>query len=114
MTNMPLGPFGNSNRRQCFDVNIMNDAEPEDLEDFMITVQFCPGEAQPERVDIDPQTGTTTIMDDDSESHVMSDHCTVPIYTLPTTLCIIESQPGYTSLAVSLHADVIKESSLFV
>ena len=73
VTNMRLGPFGNSDRRQCFDVNITNDAEPEDPEDFMVIVQFCPGEAQPERVDIDPQTATTTIMDDDSELHVIAD-----------------------------------------
>ena len=66
-TNMPLGPFGNDDRRQCFDVNIRNDAEPEDPEDFMVIVQFCPGEAQPEGVDITPQTGITTIMDDDGE-----------------------------------------------
>ena len=67
MTNMPLGPFGNNDSRQCFDVNIMNDAEPEDLEDFMVIVQFCPGVPQPEGVDINPQTGNTTIMDDDGE-----------------------------------------------
>ena len=67
VTNMRLGPFGNSDRRQCFDVNITNDAEPEDPEDFMIIVQFCPGEAQPERIHIDPQTATTTIVDDDGE-----------------------------------------------
>ena len=73
VTNMRLGPFGNSDRRQCFDVNITNDAEPEDPEDFMVIVQFCPGEAQPERVDIDPQTATTTIMDDDGELHVIAD-----------------------------------------
>ena len=109
VTNMHLGPFGNDDRRQCFAVNIINDAEPEDLEDFMVIVQFCPGEAQPERVNIDPQTGITTIINDDSESQVMLDYCTVPIYTLPTTLCIMESQPGYTSLAVSLHAAVIKK-----
>ena len=109
VTNMPLGPFGNDDRRQCFDVNIINDVEPEDPEDFMVIVQFCPGAPQPERVNIDLQTGITTIMDDDSESHVMHEYCTVPIYTLPTTLCIMESQPGYTSLAVSLHAAVIKK-----
>ena len=73
VTNMRLGPFGNSDRRQCFDFNIMNDANPEEPEDFMVIVQFCPGEAQPQRVHIDPQTGTTTIMDDDGELHVMHD-----------------------------------------
>ena len=67
VTNMPLGPFGNDDRRQCFNVNLTNDAEPEDPEDFMVIVQFCPGEAQPERVDITPQNDTTTIMDNDGE-----------------------------------------------
>ena len=68
MTNMLLGPFGNSIRCQCFNVNILNDTQSENSEYFMIQVQFCHGETL-ERVDIDPSSGTTTIMDDDSELH---------------------------------------------
>ena len=68
VANMTLGPFGNSIRRQCFNVNILNDTQSENSEYFMIQVQFCHGETF-ERVDIDPSSGTTTIMDDDSELH---------------------------------------------
>lgn len=67
VTNMTLGPLWNITRRQCFNVNILDNTWPEDTEDFMIHVQFCPGEPQPERVDINPQTGTITIIDDDGE-----------------------------------------------
>lgn len=63
VTNIRLGTFGNSIRRQCFNVNILNDTQSENPEYFMIQVQFCHGETF-ERVDIDPSTGTTTVMDD--------------------------------------------------
>ena len=64
---MRLGPFGDSNRRQCFNVNILNDNRAENPENFMVNVQFCPGETSPARVDIDPSSGTTTIIDDEGE-----------------------------------------------
>ena len=64
---MRLGPFGNSNRRLCFSVNILNDTLPETHENFMVNMRFCPGEPQPDRVDIDPSSGTTTIIDDEGE-----------------------------------------------
>ena len=69
MTNMLLGPFGNSIRRQCFNVNILNDTQLENPEFFMIQVQFCRGETF-QRVDIDPSSGTTTIIDDEGELYV--------------------------------------------
>ena len=70
MINMPLGPFGNSNRRQCFNVRILNDSVAEMTEqDFMVNVHFCPGQPPPERVDINPSSGTTTIIDADRELH---------------------------------------------
>ena len=70
MINMARGPFGNSNRRQCFNVMILDDSLAEMTEeDFMVNVQFCPGESQPDRVDIDPSSGTTTIIDADRELH---------------------------------------------
>ena len=38
-------------------------------EDFMVNVQFCPGQPQPQNVDIDPSSGTTTILDADGKLH---------------------------------------------
>ena len=67
---MPLGPFGNSIRRRCFNVTILNDNLPEMTEQyFMVNVHFCPGQPQPERVDINPSSGTTTIIDADGKLH---------------------------------------------
>lgn len=67
MTNLPLGPFGDSNRRQCFNVSILNGLPETTEEDFMVNVQFCPGQLQPQNVDIDPSSGTTTIIDADGK-----------------------------------------------
>jgi len=67
VTDMRLGPFGNSNRRQCFTVNILNDTQSENTENFMVNVSFCPGEPVPPRVDIDPRNATTVIIDDDGK-----------------------------------------------
>ena len=66
ITNMYLGPFGSNNNHQCFNVSILDDTWSENSEEFMVNVQFCPGD-QPERVDINPVTGTTAIIDDDGE-----------------------------------------------
>ena len=67
MINMHLGPFRNSNRRLCFSVSIVNDNLVETPENFMVNVQFCSGQPQRDRVDIDPSRGTTTIIDDEGE-----------------------------------------------
>ena len=67
MTNLPLGPFGDSNRRQCFNVSILNGLPEMTEEDFMVNVQFCPGQPQPQNVDIDPSSGTTIIVDADGK-----------------------------------------------
>jgi len=69
VTNLPLGPFGDSNRRQCFNVSILNGQAERTEEDFMVNVQFCPGQPQPQNVDIDPSSGTTTILDADGKLH---------------------------------------------
>ena len=66
MSNMHVGPFGKDDRRQCFNVNILNDTQSESSEYFVVIIQFCPGD-QPERVDINPSSGNTTIIDDDGE-----------------------------------------------
>ena len=62
VTNMRLGPFGNSQRRQCFNVSILNDPQLENPEDFVVNVHFCP-QPDPRGVDIDPSNVTTTILD---------------------------------------------------
>ena len=67
VTNMPLGPFGNSNRIQCFNVTIVDDNVPEDNEEFMTVVTFCPGELVPPNTIITPPNSTVTIGDNDRE-----------------------------------------------
>jgi len=67
VTDMRLGPFGNNNRRQCFTVNILNDTQSENTENFMVNVSFCPSEPVPPRVDINPRNATTMIIDDDGK-----------------------------------------------
>ena len=64
VTNMPLGPFGSGNRRQCFNVTILDDTQPENSEDFTVSVHPCPGPPPP-RVIFNPRRGRTTIEDDD-------------------------------------------------
>ena len=64
---MVLGPFGNNNRLQCFNVSVVDDDVPEEVEEFMTNVTFCPGEPVPPRVDINPQNATTVIIDDDGK-----------------------------------------------
>ena len=65
VTNMPLGPFGDRNRRQCFNVTILDDARPENSEDFTVNVHPCAGQPPPGRVIINPRIGRTTIEDED-------------------------------------------------
>ena len=65
LTNQRLGPFGNNNRHQCFTVNILSDMSNimEPPEDFMVVVNFCPGEPVPPNTQINPPNATTTIFD---------------------------------------------------
>ena len=85
VSNMYLGPFSNDDRRQCFTVNILNDTQSESPEYFMVSVHFCPGE-QPERVDINPSIGNTTIIDDDGELLVYV--CTLQVPALPSFISL--------------------------
>ena len=66
--NMSLGPFGSSNRRQCFNVRILDDTQPENSENFAVSVHPCPGPPPP-RVIFNPRRGRTTIEDDDRKLH---------------------------------------------
>ena len=49
VTDMHLGPVWNSNRHQCFTLNILNDIQSENTENFIVDVCFCPGETVPPR-----------------------------------------------------------------
>ena len=70
VTNMTLGPFGSGNRRQCFSVSILDDTQPENSEDFTVSVHPCPG-SPPPRVIFNPRVGRNTIEDDDRKLHKM-------------------------------------------
>ena len=63
-----MGPFSNSQRRQCFLVEITNDTIPENSENFFLDLAPPPGEML-ERVTITPSQATVTIEDDDREFH---------------------------------------------
>ena len=64
VTNMRLGPFGSSNSRLCFNITILDDTQPENSEDFTVSVHFCPGPPPP-RVIFNPRVELHTIEDDD-------------------------------------------------
>ena len=65
--NMRLGPFGNNNRLQCFNVTVLDDNVPEMIEEFMTMVTFCPGEPVPPNTIITPPNSTVVIQDNDRE-----------------------------------------------
>jgi len=69
--NMRLGPFGNNNRLQCFNVTVVDDNVPEDIEEFMTVVTFCPGEPVPPNTNITPPNSTVVIRDNDSEFYAL-------------------------------------------
>ena len=64
---MSLGPFDNNNRRQCFNVTIIDDTQRENSEDFTVDVHPCTGQPPPGRVIFNPRTGRTTIVDNDGK-----------------------------------------------
>ena len=65
VTNLPLGQLGDRNRRQCFNVTILDDVQPENSEDFTVDVHPCTGQPPPGGIIIDPRIGRTTIEDED-------------------------------------------------
>ena len=70
--NMTLGPFDNNTRRQCFNINIRDDTQREDPEDFTVNVHDCPGPPPPgPRIFFNPRSGRTTIIDNDGELHAV-------------------------------------------
>ena len=67
ISNLSVGPFSNTTRRQCFSVEITNDMIPEDMESFFLDLTTRPGDTLP-RVTISPDEAEVTINDDDRES----------------------------------------------
>ena len=62
--NQTLEGFGNSVRRQCFNVNITDDAVCEDAETFTVTLEKAFNGSQ---VEIQPGIVTVTIIDCDGK-----------------------------------------------
>ena len=56
-------------------------------ENFMVNVQFCPGQPQPENVDVNPSSGTTTIVDADGKLHECYDWDDVLFFCMMGVLC---------------------------
>ena len=62
-----LGPFSNTVRRLSFNVSIVDDVIPENNEDFTASLTLAPADRARlgNRVTVDPDLATVTIMDDD-------------------------------------------------
>ena len=75
INNLDVGPFSNTQRRQCFSVEIIDDMIREDMETFFLVLTTRPGEML-NRVTISPDEAEVTINDDDRESSsvVVSQH----------------------------------------
>ena len=57
-------PFNTDNRRQCFNVTIVNDDDAENAEDFTLTIRNAVPSAS---VNVTPDVATVTILDRDRE-----------------------------------------------
>ena len=64
LTDFLLGPFSNSVRQLSFNVSIVNDAIPEDDEDFTARLTLSPADVG-KSVTVDPDLATVTILDDE-------------------------------------------------
>ena len=73
LTGFLLGPFSNSVRQLSFNVSIVNDAIPEDDEDFTTSLTLSPADQARlgNRLTVDPDLATVTILDDDGTIPVM-------------------------------------------
>jgi len=61
ITNQTVGPFNDSRRRRCFDVETAHDVLNEGAETFSVDVAPLPGESLSGRVTINPSSATITI-----------------------------------------------------
>jgi len=64
LTDFLLGPFSNSVRQLSFNVTIVNDAIPEDDEDFTAHLTLSPAYVG-KSVTVDPDLATVTILDEE-------------------------------------------------
>ena len=73
LTGFLLGPFSDSVRQLSFNVSIVNDAIPEDDEDFTTSLTLLPADQTRlgNWVTVDPDLATVTILDDDGTIPVM-------------------------------------------
>ena len=69
VTNKSLGPFGSNNTRLCFNITILDDTQPENSENFTMSVHPCPDSPPPPRVIFNPRVGRHRIEDDDRKLH---------------------------------------------
>ena len=69
LTDFSLGPFSNSARQLSFNVSIVDDVIPENNEDFTASLTLSPADRARlgNRVTVDPDLATVTIMDDDGK-----------------------------------------------
>ena len=67
LTDFRLGPFSHSVRQLSFNVSIVNDAIPEDDEDFTARLTLLPADQARlrNRVTVQPDSATVTIQDDE-------------------------------------------------
>ena len=61
ITNQTVGPFDDSNRQRCFDVETAHDLLNEGAENFTVVVSPAPGESLAGQVTLNPSTATVTI-----------------------------------------------------
>jgi len=64
LTGFLLGPFSESVRQLFFSVSIVNDAIPEDDEDFTARLTLSPADVG-KSVTVDPDLATVTILDEE-------------------------------------------------
>ena len=72
LTNFPLGPFNDGGRELSFNVSIVNDNIPEDIELFRVSLTLHPASQARlgNRVTVSPDVATFMIIDDnDSEQY---------------------------------------------
>jgi len=107
LTGFLLGPFSDSVRQLSFNVSIVNDAIPEDDEDFTGSLTLLPADQTRlgNRVTVDPDLVTVTILDDDG---------TIPvILTRELEMCFPRRKIACISMKVHVH-EIAHDGMVFV
>ena len=80
--NQDVGPFSNTQRRQCFFVEITNsEMIPENVETFFLNLTTRPGEVL-QQVTINPAVAEITVIDNDGES-ISVPEIDLTLYSVP-------------------------------